>query len=126
MLQTVDKLLDLLSTRELTESNKKSCKPDDKRLFLLILCVLPDKSACGVAHSSIAGVSSSVRGLITWQWAPDRGSTRQVGKLLSLTRRAALLPASHAASPSLAGRGRNWRHLRVQRKGRQCAGLRVW
>jgi hypothetical protein len=22
--------------------------------------------------------------LITWQWAPDRGSARQVGKLLSL------------------------------------------
>jgi hypothetical protein len=26
----------------------------------------------------------AIRGLITWQWAPDRGSARQVGKLLSL------------------------------------------
>jgi hypothetical protein len=29
--------------------------------------------------------------LITWQWAPDRRSARQVGQLLTLARRAALL-----------------------------------
>ena len=34
----------------------------------------------------MAGVSSSVRGLITWQWAPDRRPAYQVGQLLSLMR----------------------------------------
>jgi len=50
----------------------------------------PREILCSVAHSTKAGVSSSVRGLITWQWAPDRRPARQVGKLLSLTCRAAL------------------------------------
>lgn len=39
-----------------------------------------------LSHSPAAGVSSAVRGLITWQWAPDRRPARQVGQLLSPTR----------------------------------------
>jgi len=40
--------------------------------------------------------------LITWQWAPDRGPACQVGKLLSLSRRAALFsqrPCPRSPSP---------------------------
>lgn len=40
-----------------------------------------------------------LRGLITWQWAPDRRPARQAGQLLSLTRLGSIFQTGRPAPP---------------------------
>src|SRR5690242_8986689 len=79
--------------------------------------VFREKSRRRSPELPTAGVSFELRGLITWQWAPDRRPARQAGQLLSLTRLGSTFQTGRSATlPS-----RIDRFGRASRAGRTCA-----